>query len=188
MNGTYRFRDGSNVRYRSQVVLEFLQYADRFLHIAGSEFQSPSPNSYRFDDGRVLTPDLYVPSRNLEIELTSGGGQYSEGLESVLSVNNISITGKDYKDFTDKWLHGDFGDPDDQEFVAMANEFFSGIRNALRGYDFIGESIAIEAAGYSSSSKYPVFIILTSGSTPLAKLITKATGDQFSHSSISFDI
>lgn len=46
---------------------------------------------------------------------------------------------------------------------------------------------ALEAAGYSSECKYPVFILLTLGHTILSKIITGATGDQFSHASISFN-
>ena len=46
---------------------------------------------------------------------------------------------------------------------------------------------ALEAAGYSSECKYPVFILLTLGHTALSKIITGATGDQFSHASISFN-
>lgn len=45
---------------------------------------------------------------------------------------------------------------------------------------------ALEAAGYSSECKYPVFILLTLGHTALSKIITGATGDEFSHASISF--
>lgn len=48
-------------------------------------------------------------------------------------------------------------------------------------------SPALEAAGYSSECKYPVFILLTLGHTKLSKIITSATGDQFSHASISFN-
>lgn len=47
-------------------------------------------------------------------------------------------------------------------------------------------SPALEAAGYSSECIYPVFILLTLGHTALSKIITSATGDEFSHASISF--
>lgn len=53
---------------------------------------------------------------------------------------------------------------------------------------FCGESAsALEAAGYSSECNYPVFILLTRGHSPLSKIITGATGDQFSHASIAFN-
>lgn len=57
-------------------------------------------------------------------------------------------------------------------------------------YDFEAEQeqfSALEAAGYSSKNRYPIYILLTQGNSPLSYIIRKATGDQFSHASIAFD-
>lgn len=78
-------------------------------------------------------------------------------------------------------------DVPDEIFFKEAEEYFSSLPNFNNGYD-ISNDIAIEAAGYSKECNQPVFIILTVGHSPLSGIIMKATGDQFSHSSISFDI
>lgn len=75
------------------------------------------------------------------------------------------------------------------EFRGAVRKYIRSITDVIdKLYDASTEDIAIEAANYSRENKYPVFIVLSRGSTPLAKMITTATGDHFSHSSLSFDI
>lgn len=83
-----------------------------------------------------------------------------------------------------------YDDQSDIEFMAECMDAFMPFVTFLNeNYDMSKEpTTAMEAAGYSPTTKCPVFILLTVGSTALAKIIRGATGDQFSHSSISFDI
>ena len=50
------------------------------------------------------------------------------------------------------------------------------------------DEAAMEAANYSGTNKYPVFILLTKGHSPLSKIIFTMTGDDHSHASIAFGI
>lgn len=74
-----------------------------------------------------------------------------------------------------------------QEIPTQAIEFLSSVGDAFKAYPYTMTD-AFEAAGYSDINKYPVYILLTRGHTPLAKMITTVTGDEWSHSSISFNI
>lgn len=69
------------------------------------------------------------------------------------------------------------------EFMSMAFEHLAPIEEFVKNCP----EPAMEAATYSGSRKNPVFILLTVGSTTLAKIIRGATGDTFSHSSIAFN-
>ena len=77
---------------------------------------------------------------------------------------------------------------EDNEDLTPCIEFLNTIRTILDTKYPIDRDYAIESAGYSKECHYPVFILLTKGHSPLSGIIMKATGDQFSHSSISFDI
>lgn len=73
-------------------------------------------------------------------------------------------------------------------FLNAVYEAFTPMREAYNQCYPNEPEFAMEAANYDENHKYPVFILLTIGSTKLAKLIKAATGDTFSHSSIAFDI
>lgn len=77
---------------------------------------------------------------------------------------------------------------EDNEDLTPCIEFLNTIRTILDTKYSIDRDYAIESAGYSKECHYPIFILLTKGHSPLSGIIMKATGDQFSHSSISFDI
>ena len=70
--------------------------------------------------------------------------------------------------------------------MSSATECFDSLRYLIESTFSSQSDSALEAAGYSSECKYPVFILLTLGHTALSKIITGATGDSFSHASISF--
>lgn len=73
----------------------------------------------------------------------------------------------------------------DEEFVKACEEALLPIRKLIQ--DTWPDEPAIEAANFSKERTQPVFVLLTIGSTTLAKLIRLATGDTFSHASISFN-
>lgn len=70
--------------------------------------------------------------------------------------------------------------------MGSTTEYFDQLRQLIDQTFGSDSNPALEAAGYSSDCKYPVFILLTLGHTALSKIITGATGDEFSHASISF--
>lgn len=79
----------------------------------------------------------------------------------------------------------------EREAVIEANMLFNDLAKWVSSFDSIlfpyGDE-GLEAAGYSSSSKEPIFIVLTKGHTPISYIIYGMTGDEHSHASISFDI
>lgn len=75
------------------------------------------------------------------------------------------------------------------EFRGASRRYIRKITDIIdKFYDATVEDAAIEAANYSTENKYPVFIILSTGHTPLSHMITGVTGDEFTHATLSFDI
>lgn len=72
----------------------------------------------------------------------------------------------------------------DEEFAYLTMTGLQPIKAALESY----KDPANESANFSNTNKHPVFILLTVGHSPLSGIIRGATGDHFSHSSISLDI
>ncbi len=87
-------------------------------------------------------------------------------------------------------LTPDFINDEDEKIVnEAALEYIRGLSSILnKYYDNSEEDIAIESAGYSEENNCPIFMLLTLGHSPLSKIITGATGDSWSHSSLSFNI
>ena len=78
--------------------------------------------------------------------------------------------------------------------IALENAFSNAIAPLTdflnENYDDTDDLIAYESgyAKYSSTNKYPVFIVLTKGDNALSKIIMKATNSETSHASLAFDI
>ena len=166
-------------------------------------------NDKEHEGKHFYVPDAFIPSLNLEVEIKQNTNKHPKLLlidkvkeeqkdammKSRDDVNYIKIVEKEYAPFIRYIEEAKSMDPavesvtdtDDADFVEALEEFLGEVRKAFEGYDFNEENVALESAGYSKENKNPVFIVLTSGNTPLAKIIKKATGDEFSHSSISFN-
>lgn len=127
-------------------------------------------------------------------------------MRTIPGINYIKITEKDYSGFFEfisnyapeekptiaKALEAYETElqNDTIEFTKELDEFFSPIRELMSGYTDDENTVypeACEASGYTANTKNPVFIILTSGSTPLSTLIMKSTGDNVSHACISLN-
>jgi inositol transport system substrate-binding protein len=216
ISGQYTFLDGTKVTYTGTYELDFLKFIDRFLHFNGDDIMMPSPHTYYYEyknpndpdhEGQhFYVPDAYIPSLNLEIEIKQNTNmhhkllaidrvkelQKDEMMTNRSDVNYLKIVEKNYVPFIQYLEDARLDEPVQEAYtddvIEAMEAFLSEIRDSLSGYDFDSEEKILEAAGYSKEDNKPVFIILTSGNTPLAKLIKKSTGDQFSHSSISFDI
>lgn len=103
-----------------------------------------------------------------------------------------SLYGTDYSYFDFDVVQEYYAEDNAEEEAAVreALEIFNQIReDVIRNESAIDATqVALEAANYSETNKYPVFVILTQGHTPLSFIIKGATGDKHSHASIAFDI
>ena len=75
----------------------------------------------------------------------------------------------------------------DQEFQTAANEYISIFTDYLDMYYINPDEDVAQEGSLVSSKEHPVLVVLTTGDNPLSNLIKKATGDAFTHSSISFN-
>lgn len=175
------------------------------------EYEYKNPNDKEHEGKHFYIPDAYIPSLNLEIEIKQTTNTHPKLLaidkvkekckdELMLTlkdhVNYIKIVDKNYVNFFNYLSELASEYPDEVSLEASLKEEDKEFTEALETLrieldeifkDYPGDSFtAEEAAGFSKENKNPVFIILTRGNTSLANIICKSTGDEFSHSSISF--
>lgn len=137
------------------------------------------------DDVHIYNVRLQSPQANLSDRMNKIMEWSSEMFHSAIDTdemtNALEFAFYDNYDEIEE-------DVSDAIFMEEAYEYFDYYTSFLNENYPMEMDAAIEAAGYSEQSKNPVFILLTVGHSPLSGIIMKATGDSFSHSSISFDI
>lgn len=183
-------------------------------HTYSYEYHNPDDKEH--EGTHFYIPDAYIPSLNLEVEIKQNTNKHPKILRidkvkeaqkdammaTIPGVNYIKIVDKDYSGFFEFIQNYQ---PEERPTIAKAleafeatmkndtiaytqelNNFLEPLRELLKG-DTDPSTIATESAGYSKERRCPVFIILTMGASPLAKMITMTVKDNVSHSSIAFN-
>lgn len=188
--------ESQGVRYIKIVEKDYAEFFDLLLTLKNTVTK---PNkSAKVTQGAVIESDVEI-DENASIAHEPVVDEDNYNIDTVLKKDQKKTEEPDEEDDTSKEetpqgedkapvTHEDESDIT-LEFRGATRKYIRSITDIInKFYDASTEDIAIEAANYSKENKYPVFIVLSLGSTPLSHLITMATGDTFSHSSLAFDI
>lgn len=129
ISGTYKFKDGTGIKYVGSYEKDFLNYCEYYLGLSSKDIMGPAPQVFQYTyQGKkhFHIPDFYIPSMNLVIQIKSAENKHyrardieiekiTDSLVKNSSYNYFKIYDKNYTEFEKYFRDFDFVDKNIQK-------------------------------------------------------------------------